>query len=442
MEQLPKTLGFTAEELKNHYQQNKELYKSSITLDSTGRDSTWYQTYDEAAPQVAEALFIKKYPPDSLFLSRFSANLEDTATIHREWINFIRDDLMNFFMKEYFKQQYGKPYPDSLSEIYGTGKVIAPEDMNVIMSWVSEERREYYSSESAIRELVDWLLKWKLFALQAEKSGITNTPEMKKIMNWALKIDVVEKYIETELDTKLQEGFTVDTPMVTYSIYDDAVLLQKDIDPNTLTEKINELKKLYKTMRYDGILFDMRKKAGVTFYQSDYKDERDQNPTDLLHKADSLRDTGIVNEAENVYSTLTQNFLFSAEGKTALLEIAKLQTERQIYQQAISNYRKHLLLVPDDGKRCNTFFMIAFIFDEHLNEPDKAQINYKWILKNTPGCDLTDDAEFMMLHLDEPMSSVEELRAEALRQGRKIESFEESEPVQDSATTQPAKTAN
>jgi hypothetical protein len=69
--------------------------------------------------------------------------------------------------------------------------------------------------------------------------------------------------------------------------------------------------------------------------------------------------------------------------------------------------------------------MIGFIYDEHLNKPEKAEQNYKWILHNARDCELADDAEFMVLHLDEPMSSVEELRAEALRQGRKIESFED-----------------
>ena len=64
--------------------------------------------------------------------------------------------------------------------------------------------------------------------------------------------------------------------------------------------------------------------------------------------------------------------------------------------------------------------MISFPY-EYLDKPGLAEINYKYVLKNLPGCELTDDAEFMMLHLGEPMSSIEELQSEALRQGRKIE---------------------
>jgi hypothetical protein len=65
--------------------------------------------------------------------------------------------------------------------------------------------------------------------------------------------------------------------------------------------------------------------------------------------------------------------------------------------------------------------MIGFIYDEYQNKSDLAEANYKWVLKNTPDCELSDDAEFMTLHLGEPMNSVEELRAEARRQGRKVD---------------------
>jgi len=72
--------------------------------------------------------------------------------------------------------------------------------------------------------------------------------------------------------------------------------------------------------------------------------------------------------------------------------------------------------------------MIGFINDEYLNKSDLAQINYRWVLKNTPECELADDAEFMSLHLGESMSSVEELRAEALRQGKKVDTSSLQEP--------------
>jgi hypothetical protein len=111
----------------------------------------------------------------------------------------------------------------------------------------------------------------------------------------------------------------------------------------------------------------------------------------------------------------------------ALTEMAKIQTEKGKYRDAINNYRDYILMGGDAERRCNTFFMIGFIYDEYLNKSENAEVHYKWILKNTPDCELADDAEFMCLHLDEPMTSVEELQAEARRQGRKID---DTEPVE------------
>ena len=70
--------------------------------------------------------------------------------------------------------------------------------------------------------------------------------------------------------------------------------------------------------------------------------------------------------------------------------------------------------------------MIGFIYDEYMDKSELAEVNYKWVLNNDPECELADDAEFMMLHLGEPMNSVEELQAQTMRQNRKVESFEET----------------
>lgn len=132
--------------------------------------------------------------------------------------------------------------------------------------------------------------------------------------------------------------------------------------------------------------------------------------------------------AETNYRTLISTFPFTPEGMRAYPELAKILTEKQLYSEAIKNYRDYLILSNDKSKRCNTFFMIGFINDEYLNKSDLAQINYRWVLKNTPECELADDAEFMSLHLGESMSSVEELRAEALRQGKKVDTSSLQEP--------------
>jgi tetratricopeptide (TPR) repeat protein len=176
-------------------------------------------------------------------------------------------------------------------------------------------------------------------------------------------------------------------------------------------------------------IFDLRNKKHIVMLQRDYKDDMDGSPAVLSVHADSLRDTGRTDEAEAAYKTLSTSFAFTPEGIRACVELAKIQTEKQQYAQAIKNYRDYLVLSNDKSKRCNTFFMIGFIYDEYLNRPEDAAVNYRWVLKNTPDCELSDDAEFMSLHLGEAMNSVEELRAEAMRQGKKVDTSSMPESV-------------
>jgi hypothetical protein len=433
---LPKTLDFTDQELKAYYDQNLEKFKTSVKVDSTGRDSSYIQGFEEVKNQIVEAMFYAKYPPDSAFLAQYPQTA-DTNTKKSDWVYSIRRKIPEFFMKQFFQKEYGKPYPDSLSEVYGEGKIITPADIDVIMSWIPEDRRSAYSEPQGNKELVEWLLKWKLFAKRAETVGITKQPFFSNVMNYLLKVCTVDKYVDSEFGKIIPKEFPVDSEMVSFAIYDDSYSPTWTTSADDYKYKIAEIQKTKQKIYYDSLLHAFRAQSKVTFFQNDYRDEQDKNPATLLHTADSLRDTGAVDQAETIYQTLAQEFLFSTEGQNALVELAKLQTEKQSYMQAISNYRKYLLLSNDASKRCNTFFMIGFIYDEHLNKPEKAERNYKWILKNARDCELADDAEFMVLHLDEPMSSVEELRAEALRQGRKIDSFDD-----DGAKTQNASVAN
>jgi hypothetical protein len=179
--------------------------------------------------------------------------------------------------------------------------------------------------------------------------------------------------------------------------------------------------------RVDSEIYSLRQKANVEYLQSDWTDPLSQKPRAIAAEADSMLAAGETAQAKKLYEQLTKSFAFTSQGREALVELAKLQTESGQYTDAIKNYRWHLVTTADTGvERCNTFFMIGFIYDEYLSKPLHAEVNYKWILEHTPECDLADDAEFMVLHLDEPMTSVEQLRAEARRQGRVIEDEEEA----------------
>jgi len=68
---LPKTLDFSEQELKAYYDQNTEKYRTTVKVDSTGRDSTYIQGFEEVKTQIVETMFYAKYPPDSAFLAQY-----------------------------------------------------------------------------------------------------------------------------------------------------------------------------------------------------------------------------------------------------------------------------------------------------------------------------------------------------------------------------------
>ncbi len=426
-EHLSENLGIPEERIASYYEANKDSFKVTVQIDST-KDSSYYRPLEDVKSRIAEKLFIEGNKPDSVFLSRYDS-LPEKRDLEDQWLQHVRQTLPTFFMKRLYKEETGSPYPDSLSEIFGEGKYITQDDMDVILSWIPETRRSQYSAPERKRELVEWLVRWKLFSGISEKTGRSNLPLVKNLLDWAWKLNVAYAYTTGILEPLADSMFSCDSTMLLYSYYDDNGYFPLETNSHALKRKMDEFKQEQKRLRIDSMIIEMRKKYQVTFLQNDWKDIRNQQPAALLTRADSLRDSGKTDEARDAYLTLTKEFALTQEGQTALIELAKIQTEQQLYTQAIVNYRKFLLLNPDEGKRCNTFFMIGFIYDEYLDKPLHAESNYKWVLKNTPGCELADDAEFMMLHLNEPMSSVEELRDEAIRQGRKIDPAEETAPA-------------
>jgi hypothetical protein len=420
---LVPNLGATDEQLKTYYNAHKDSFKVTIKApDSLKKDSVHIKDFAEVKEEIANKLFLLNNKPEAAFLKALGDTLPSAQIIHQNWISYARNSAPQFFMKKFYAEDFGKPYPDSLSEIFGKGKLITQEDMDVILSWIPAERRDYYSNDQGKRELVEWLLKWKLFSAHAEKSGFTKQPLIKKGLDWAWKIEVATEYVTKELLPKAQ-GLSkpIDSMMVKFAYTDEAGAANLNPDTSELNRRFEAIKVRNSISSIDSQIYSIRKKVGVTFSQAEWSDGKSQDPVKLIAKADSLRDSVKAEEAERIYTAVSTDFSFTPEGKRALIELAKILTERQAYSQAITNYRNYLISGEDKSKFCNVFFMIGFIYDEYLDKPELAEINYKYVLKNLPGCELTDDAEFMMLHLGEPMSSIEELQSEALRQGRKIE---------------------
>lgn len=387
------------------------------------KDTVIQRSLAEVKDQITRTMFLAKYPaPDSMFKKHDPKDTAkiDTQAIRDRWLYMVKSNLPNFFMNKSYEQKFKHKLPDSLSQWYGKGKLITPEDMDVIVHWLPESQRAAYNTPAGTADLAKWLLKWKLFTEDAKRAGFSSGDDIKSMLDWAWKVEVATNYVNSELAPAAKSSAAVDTAMCVYALFDERnAVTQKD------TAGVNRIVSQYLkriiSIKIDSMIYSLRKKHAVAFVAAEYKDEQSANPTALAAHADSLRDTGNTAEAAGVYRQLVTSFPFTPEGQRSYTELAKVQTEKGEYSDAVKNYRDYLIMVNDKSKRCNTFFMIGFIYDEYLNKSDIAEANYKWVLRNTPECELADDAEFMTLHLGEPMNSVEELRAEAKRQGRKVD---------------------
>ncbi len=452
---LDRNLGFKDEEIEKYYNANRENYKKVIKVtvdtdstktettgvdstdttaakkDAATKDSVIYRPLNAVRAEVARVLFLEKYPPTAEFYASMtdstdSGKVVDSANVKEQWVQKKRRNIHDFFLKTFYKKHYGQEYPDSLETIFGEGKVITPEDMEMILQWLPASSREDYRKPDKQRYLVEWLLKWKLFYDEAKNMGFVKKKDVKGVIDWAWKYDVVLQYINDVVAEDIEKGITIDTSMCVYEHWDRTGRPDTYPDSAALANIVKSNIESKLKVALDEKIYQMRKKARVSFLQSDFVDELVKDPVALSNEADSLYGAGQSKDAEKIYKKLVDNFPFHPKGLNALVEKAKILTERERYHDAIKDYRRYLLFSSDYEKRCNIFFMIGFVYGEYLSKPELAEASYKWILKNTPECELSDDAEFMALHLDEPMISVDELQAEAKRQGRKIE---ETEPV-------------
>ncbi len=467
---LTRNLGFTEQEIQSYYDQNREEFKDTVEVkvqadtassDSLAqnqtRDSVFYRPLTQVRHQIITDLFLSKYPPDSSFYAQVSDDGDtavDSSAVRQRWLRYASKDPSAFFMRQFYEQKFNEPYPDSLNAFYGQDQYITPQDMDVILSWLPEDARDNYNDPSKKKYLVEWLLKWKLFSEQARESGFVNNEDVQGVNEWAWKYEVATHYIEETLLPEAKKQTHLDTSVIKYAIWDEGYVAGKRPDSSRFASVVDEYRERAVGYALEEEIRDVRRDVGVEFLQSDWKDEKDRDPAAMMKEVDSLlaleeQQTGseaskTLSNAQSLLRDVVNSFPYTQTGKEALIDLAKVQTElanlqaaetsrNRILRDAVRSYRRYQIFTHSREHLCNTFFMIGFIYDEHLERPRLAEVNYKWILENSPDCELADDAEFMIQHLDEPMTSIEELQAQSRRQGRPVDQ-EELENLSDTIT--------
>jgi len=447
MDVLINGMGSTMEEIENYYKKNPSRFLDTIqvndsttkTIDGkdtvivTRRDSVTTLALGTVRDKIIKTLFLNKFPPEKEWLEeRYGDSIpENQEEINNAWYydrqNEINRQHQDFFLFKFYKELYGKELPEEVEDYALETGFITENDRDVILSWLPERRKQLHKTAETQKVLLRWLVRWKVYTEKAKKSGYMKREETRIIREWARKVETVVRYIDEVLAVNPREIITIDTTFTKFAHWDGNRKVDIPVDTAKYNANTELLEARLVGFAIDSIIHDIRKQHTVTFLQSDYTDQKDKDPTKLKEQADLARDSGNTAEAEKLYTTLITDFGYTPEGKVSLTELAKIQTENKQYQEAIRNYRFHTITGDTACNLCNTFFMIGFIYSEHIGLPELAEINYKWILKNEPDCELVDDAEFMMLHLDEPMISIEELQGQAARQGKNTGENEEDQ---------------
>lgn len=412
---LQANCGYSDSAVRSYYQTHRNEFRH-ITSTENGKACTSkvLLPFDSIRGDVAKRLFLNNYHHDS-----GSMNLRDPRAFRMFRERLYRD----YFMKRYFQERYGKPFRDSQRTNFcgdGPDALFTVKDVGIVLSHLPEELRTAHVKDSSA--IIRRMGQWTLFSAQAEAMGFAARPEVQTMLDWALKSEIAQRVITSSLIPSVDKTVSIDKNMVLYSFWDSTGEPSMAIDSIQFRHFSSKLALQKKALVFDSLIYHIRSVYGVRFLKPDrWSDGRGKEPSALLREANALRDSGRIPQARTLYGVLTEYYLFTPEGKKALIERAKIAVDYQkaMERQAIKNFRRFLIFNDDPHKRCEIMFRIAFVYDRELGRQDLAKVNYRWVKEKTPDCSFAEDAAIMLRHLGKSLPDAEELRSDARRRGDK-----------------------
>ncbi|MBN1128170.1 MAG: hypothetical protein JXA71_04255 [Chitinispirillaceae bacterium] len=408
-EALQKNLGQSEEAIRSYYHAHENDFVKTERHDSMGVLCTTrtIPPFDSVHALAAEKLFFSTYQPDS----------GSPSLYHRKTFRHFRErGYREHFLKKFYADKFGAPLPDSVETLVGPDGILDSADIALFRSWFRDGSFSWLDTNP--QALITMGIRFRLFAEKAEKSGFLGRDDVCLLLSWAWRLEVARRHIITALIPVARQQARLDTSMVRFSYWDERGNPGEPVDSQQFAGHRSRLDSESVFIALDSLLYGFRSRAGVVFLQSEWMDKKTLPPAVFLRKADSLRDAGNPLFAEEFYGILINEYPGTPQGMVALVEQAKLQTEDKKYAAAIRNYRRFLLFGNREKNNSAIMFTIGYIYDQYLNQPEMAEIHFRWVLKHAPESGVAGDAEVMLQHLGEPMPGVDELRAEAVRQGR------------------------
>ncbi|MBN1307524.1 MAG: hypothetical protein JXA18_06380 [Chitinispirillaceae bacterium] len=358
--------------------------------------------FDSIRERVADTLFLSTFTPDSGMLDFRHPKLFEM---------FKETEYLAYFREKYYREKFGKSFTPTPEQDW---KKKHAREISIVLSWLPPQQRDVFSKEPDL--FYPRLLEWKLFNEKAQSIGYAADPHVTRILKWAEKIELSRKIISDRLTPSIKAMIMIDTAMALYGYWDVSVRPGITPDSAKFSEFLHRLFARQFSLKLDSLIFQLRLKRGVHFFQPDYwSDGRIQNPSALLRSADSLYESGKIEQARGIYSLLTEYYPFTAEGNKAWIKRAAIQAEEgeEDCSNAIKIYRRILVNTTTRDEQCDFMFRIGFIYDKCLHLPEMAKINYTWLLKSGIRCTQAQDAKILMQYLGQPFPGIENIRSGA-----------------------------
>jgi tetratricopeptide (TPR) repeat protein len=405
---VQQNMGFTNDELKGYYDQHKAKILIEDSLSGT--------SFNGLKPTIIKHMFLSKFPPTDEYKSGYSAKSEEN--ILTSWYDYQKKNVTNLYRDIYYKEIYGLDFPEKQSELFGEGKLITQKEVEVVVSWLPESEQKKSLEGGDKNSIIGFMINWKIFSQIAEKKGYSKTGSFKAIKSHFLDYELVRYYINSVLPQTITAPKPTDKDNFIYSIWDKKGKSEVEVDSTLLNRKIEEVTAHLKKGAIDKLINSTRASAKVEFLQESFVDNLDMSAAEVASEADSMLQISRFEKSKRLYQKLTDSYIYTEIGKEAFKKLAEIYSDEKNYTKSVEAYRNYLLYSNNRSEWCSVYFMIAYTYGEQIKNLPLAASNYRWILEKNPDCDLADDAEFMYLHLGEPMVDVDDLRDETVRQGK------------------------
>jgi len=111
-------------------------------------------------------------------------------------------------------------------------------------------------------------------------------------------------------------------------------------------------------------------------------------------------------KAEEIFEAFLDRFPQDDQADEVLFALAQVAQNQGNEQEAIQRYQKLIQTYPESPHAYKAQFMIGFIYSEELHDYAKAKEAYQRVIDQYPGCELEDDAQWMIANMGK---SVDEL---------------------------------